>query len=231
MINAKRFDLLIKSYLRTSNYEYSHMAKMSKISPKRLKALSQYPIQIPELSEVEKIIKNLKIPKDQVWQAYMNTVLQAYYHGQEVVLMDYLQYEEMIKNNKKHRGNRSIPSEEVFWDVFKKYKKPQEYSLNSLNLKSHFSVQARQEESKESLVKVLVKKFQIKPSLAKKILAGQLPNSKELNDLIWAVPNYQQPSLIERYLISVIEKYRLNYKIEVYSPPEYQLLLDQIYHR
>lgn len=236
MINNQRFDLLLKSYLRTSGFSVSQASKICKVSSKRFKQLCSYPIDIPELEEVFKVIKNLKIPTDVVWQAYMNSVIKNFYQGQEVLLMKYDEYKAMVKNNKKHRPKKmSIPHEEVFMDIFK-----DDYSLLDVDLAHYVRFMTKEEIKLEDKIDIfknkdilplLVKRLELKKSEVLGLLEGKIPNNKLLTKLALREPTYKQGHLLGAYLMSVIKKYNLNYKIEIYNQEAYNLLLDQVHSR
>lgn len=229
MLNNQRFDLMLKSYMRTSSFSRSQLAKFSKISLKRIKALTTFPLAIPEIKEVQQIIKNLKIPQDIVWQSYMNSVLENFYCGDEVLLINYQQYETMVRHNKKLRPKKqSVPSDEVWLSVI-----PSKNVLNTLTLAHYlkFRVLDHQDpRNTKEIVKKLSKQFEVSPLTIKKLLKGSVPDIKLLTNLVMHTPNNEQTYMLHAYLSSVVEKYKLNYKLEIYSNKAYTNLLNQIDH-
>ena len=231
MLNPNRFDLLLKSYCRTSSFSREQAAEFSKIEPIRFKQLSSFPVHLPEIEEVQKIIKNLKIPKDLVWQSYFNSVMKLFYHQEEIVLAMYDEYEAMVRNNKKLRpATQSLPSEEMWLD-FEGTDGLMGFDLATyLKHSLDYGNQNKPDASDtKELVKFLVDRLELKAEQIKPILKGSIPNSDLLTHLAFRVATPNQPQLLEAYLVTVIKKLKLNYKIEFMSPGAYEQLLNQIY--
>lgn len=231
MLNPNRFDLLLKSYCRNSNFSKLQVAEFAKIELSRLEQLLTFPLHLPEINEVQKVIKNLKIPVDIVWQSYFNSVMKVYYHQEEVVMIPYDQYETMIRSNKKKRPpKQSLPSDEVWIDL------GGSGGLLGFDLATYlihsidYGNQNKPDPNdKKSVLKYLTERLELKPEQVKELLKGSIPETDLLTHLVFRVATYNQPRLLEAYLITVIKKLKLNYKIEFLSPGAYEQLLNQLY--
>lgn len=232
MLNPNRFDLLLKSYCRNSAFEVDQVAGFCKIEKDRFKKLLSFPIYMPEIEEVQKVIKYLKIPQDLAWQSYFNSVMKNFYHQEEVVMVPYDQYESMVRNNKKIRpAKQNLPSDELWIDL-----KGEKRGLLGFDLATYFKHsldygnQNRPDPSDtKEVLKFLEDRLELKAEQILPLLKGNIPSSDLLTHLVFRVATFNQPRLLEAYLITVIKKLNLNYKIEFMSPGAYEQLLNQIY--
>jgi hypothetical protein len=233
MLNGSRFDLLLKSYCRTASFSRAQAADFCKIDQERFKQLSSFPVHLPEIAEVQKIIKYLKIPKDIVWQSYFNSVIKVFYHQEEVVIVPYDEYEVMVRNNKKLRpAKQSLPSDELWISLGTKREWPllgfdlATYLKHSLD---HGQNGKPDPSDRKELLKFLQDRLELKPEQITPLLKGAIPSTELLTHLAFRVATYNQPQLLEAYLVTVIKKLKLNYKIEFMTPGAYEQLLNQIY--
>lgn len=232
MLNPNRFDLLLKSYCRTSNFSLEQAADFCKIDRERFRKLTSFPIALPEIEEVQKVLKYLKIPADILWQSYFNSIMRCFYNEEMVVVVPYDQYEAMVRNNKKMRpAKQSLPSDEMWIDL-----RGEKRGLLGFDLGTYFKHsldygnQNKPDPSDtKEVLKFLVERLDLKEEKIKPILKGFIPDVETLTHVSFRVPTYSQSRLLEAYLITVIKKLNLNYKIEFMSPGAYEQLLNQIY--
>lgn len=222
-MNTSRFDYLLKNYLRNSSYSSQEVAGFLNSS---IKTYISYPLKLPDVDFVIKVIQKLKIPPTMVWTAYFNSLYAFFYQKSNVFLVPYQEYEEMIKSNSKKRKKGSIPWEEVHLKLFNDDK----YSLNGLSLK--FYVEAtfhRQGLPKKEKLKALSKEFNVPQSLIKEITSGKIISIKQLEILVHNQPESHQSLLISCYINTIIQKKKLNYMI--LNEFGNELLLDQFYSK
>lgn len=114
---SKRFDLLLKSYMRHCSFTRKELSKLLQI--KDLDLYLKHPFKIPTPSFVLKVINVLQIPDELVWRSYFNSIYYHFYQEGNIVLVDYKKYKNMVDENyKKHKklNSKSYPSEEVWRD-------------------------------------------------------------------------------------------------------------------
>ena len=219
-----RFDYLLKSYLRHTLFSPTQVARELGITPREFKLLIGYPLRLPELSTVENAIKKLKLPPQMVWESYFNSVFEVNHQDVQVCLVNYQEYEDLIRHNKQKRKTGNIPSEEVFLELL-----PKDKTLNGVSLKDSFKVRAWQGGIYKNQAQYLSKELKLKTELVSKVLKNKLPTVSELNSLL-KVGNWAEKKMIlHSFIASVVEIKKLNYKVVAKNLSEEERLLDRIY--
>lgn len=221
-MNYSRFDYLLKSYCRTANYTPAQVAKFLGISTSAIKKYINYPLELPEVELVEKVIKKLSIPPSMVWESYFNSLLELFYAQSHLRLVNYLEYEKMIKANKRKRKSGLIPSDEVFLSLMDKY------SLNGLTLADRMNTACDFRLKGKEKLKAVSKNLNISASLTKKLMNKKIVSIKDFSNFIQAQSWLERRFLIENYINSIIEIKKLPFKV-LFDDTNEKLLLEQIY--
>lgn len=221
-MNYSRFDYLLKSYCRNANYSPSQVAKFLGISTSILKKHMTYPLCVPEVNLVEKVIKKLCIPKSMAWESYFNTLFELFYAQSNLRVVDYSEYEKMIWANKKKRKHGLIPSDEVFLSLM------DNYSLNGLTLADRLKTSADFSLKGDKKIKAIAENYNISPRLVKILQKNQVPSIKDFSKLLNSQPWNDRYFLIENYINSIIQIKKLNFKV-LFADTNEKMLLDQIY--
>lgn len=221
-MNYSRFDYLIKSYCRNANYSTSQVAKFLGISSSSLNKYLVYPLSIPEVELVEKVIKKLCIPESMVWESYFNSLFELFYAKSVLRLVNYSEYEKMILANKRKRKSGSIPSDEVFLSLMDKY------SLNGLTLADRMKTSADLNLKGKEKIKAIAKNLTISPNLVTLLMGKKIVPIKDFTKFLQSQPWRERNFLIENYINSIIEIKKLKFKV-LFDDIDEKTLLDQIY--
>lgn len=168
MIVSYNLKYLIKSYCRTSSFSIKELAEISQIKESNLRKWLT-PNFIPEVIDVVKFSKNVKIPPILIWEAYFNSVLLWQNEDPSIHLLNYNEYSAMINFNKTKRKkfqHNSSPWEEMN-EVFGKG------HLNPLSLGDLLEIEPSKKYS-----------LMFKAERLKQIEKGSIPSIKELKKII-----------------------------------------------
>ncbi len=212
MIVSYNLKYLIKSYCRTSSFSIKELAEISQIKESNLRKWLT-PNFIPEVIDVVKFSKNVKIPPILIWEAYFNSVLLWQNEDPSIHLLNYNEYSAMINFNKTKRKkfqHNSSPWEEMN-EVFGKG------LLNPLSLGDLLEIEPSKKYS-----------LMFKAERLKQIEKGSIPSIKELKKIINHNDRISSSSKINGFFVQIIRMYKLNFILKSKASKAYLNLLDKV---